>query len=345
MSKKIDTRTLHAFARQAMARSAPFSDAELFAAMVNDPRYRQLRADAATAFYFPDQLASVRAQSFRKEYPGLKMRGLFPDFSPNIPRGAEVHKWRMIDDTGKPAYLSPDNPGDVPKVSIKRGESEQKIYSFGFGMDWDVTDLDRAAMTGEPINPEKARAVTDLNERAIDELLALGDADTDLSGAWSYSGVTATAAPSASTWAAATAADIVDDLLALELKITQDTLGVRSPTVAVLSFTNYSEAKAKRFVDGDQNTNPIDSFLSRATSVRRVEWDHRLDGAGGGGTHRNVMFQDVPEVAGKIITINPEWQPVFQIGSLAWEQIQIFRLGGIVVRNFDAYQYQDVPSS
>ncbi len=354
---------------QAMVRhpSGVYTAHERYAAIMQHPRFQQMarridsgescflrglrnddgsRADVTGAFALLKELEFTRATSFRQEYPDLKMRMLFPDPMERTPRGAEVTEWSKVDHTGRPNYIGAGGSKQVNKVSVALGENKRKLYTLGLGYDWTFDDLERAAFQPRRNLPaEKQMAVSDGNERGLEKLLAIGDTETEIEGAFTHTGVTANPSLSATAWQSATSEQIVDDLLDFNRLMIQATLGTRRPTRFVLAFTLWNIANNKRMVDGDKTISPLESFRGRTGNQIEIDYHLELDDVGVGGAHRVLGYAPDPMVCWKEIVIDMEDQPVYQTGSLEFEQIQLFRTGGIVVRNFPAYQYLDVPSS
>jgi hypothetical protein len=150
-----------------------------------------------------------------------------------------------------------------------------------------VQDLDRSAMTGIPLDRERAMAARNIIAVGVNNLILLGDSTVGVSGLYKDSGVSITAVETG-TWSSATAAQMLGDLQKLERTIITDSKGVEKPDVLVLPPSLYGRCATKKIDYSDETV--LSFFLRTSQSVKQFEIDALLETAGVSSVARIVMY-------------------------------------------------------
>jgi hypothetical protein len=330
-----------ALIRQLLAQSLPQVDPQYGQAR---PDGRGLHGDANETALFARQLEYVFTELYRFEYPDAIGRTIVPlDFS--VPTGANSHTYRMLDQVGE-ATIGDSYATDVPYVDVKGQENSQKIVPIFSGFYVSMQDLRAAAMSGVPIDQEKAETARIAIEQRLDAALAVGESSVSLTGFANDANVTASALSGLTgTWSGATAAQIQADLELIAKTIFDQTLGIRgnpengTQIDLVLPTTLYSILSTKR-IDTYNMMTVLEYARTKMPMIKSIKPWGRLNTAGASNVARIVAFHNDKRVVQGIISQDFEIMPM-QPKGFGWSVPCHMRFGGTVVRYPKGMRYID----
>lgn len=151
-----------------------------------------MRLDAGEAALLDRELRYVETQVMRRDYPALKHRLLIPT-NRSIPRGAATASYRMVEQI-RAAKIVTGRSTDIPRADVFATEFPTPLRPVASSFVYDVIELQQAAMSGFPIDAERALACRDSIEVELNRIAFLGDAPFGLPGMLNNPNVTVVAA-------------------------------------------------------------------------------------------------------------------------------------------------------
>ncbi len=167
---------------------------------------------------FPQELTYVTRRA-RERYRPLKWRGiLLVESAPSWAQFVEDRKERsFIDDPVNVTEKGPTEELPEPAFSVSKGTI--KLFNFGYSYSYTDDEIDEAAHLGISLDLQKVDAVNLGAENFLEKVAADGHTATGMLGLNSLTDTTAVTAVTktagGTTWAVATAVEIVKDLNAL----------------------------------------------------------------------------------------------------------------------------------
>jgi hypothetical protein len=311
------------------------------------------RLDAGESQVMARELEYVFAEVYRKEFPDLVGRQLFPVKS-GVPSGAESHTYTEVERFGQ-AKIIHNYATDFPSTEVQGKQFSDVIRGIGDSYQYSIQDLRASALTKIKLPLEKAEAAREVMERKLDELALTGDDTTGLKGFNSasmvanYSAVAKTTAGTA--WpnqAGLTASEVLADVRNLFKKIPEvtknkhraNTLAVDTATYNFLAFTERSIGSTS-FSD---STTLLQYLLQNVPGLQAVIPWARLDTAGAAGVSRIFAFDRNPSVIYQVIPQDFEQMPP-QARNMAFVVNCHMRFGGLVSPYPKAIAYMDKTGS
>lgn len=309
---------------------------------------KSMRMDTATGL-FQQQLQHVMAQTYDRPYPGLMARTWMPAAS-GIPAGAETVVQRGFDISGA-AELVVNDGRDIPRVSMQATESVSRVVGLACKWRLNYSELLNAAMSGVDLDGKGLAASMAIQQREIDSLLSVGNAQYLLFGLLNY-GTKVPAAAGAgvqlfsvgvpvgftAAWdAAATAAQILADWALLETNWRNDNVHV--PNTCLLGSGTYARLNTLTVVAGTTDT--VLDVLKRRYPGISFEAAWRCDTAGAAGGERVCLFERGPDVCESIVSMEPTNLPPVWDG-FGWETVTYSRCGGTQAADTLGILYADM---
>jgi len=321
---------------------------QLFGAVFNcDAMRNDSRWDATTSGILERSLEFVRTAVFKQRYAGFTMRSLVADPASPTPVGASTITYRAQDVFGTAQFFA-NKAEDLPVIGVTADEATKKVHPFGAKYTWSLIDLQRAAFAGVPLNADKALATQLAVERLLERVLAVGTPTNNLGleGLFNLTGPNVTGTP-ATNWATETFENILLQLLAMEKSIYDRNKGVvpSSSFRLVLASEDWASAVTKIDASGSKRINVLQQFLENSQLVSQVDRHYLLNAAGAGGKNRQVMYPMNDSLsAEKQIPMSPTMLPVFQTGSMTFEQVMIASTAGVITHDATQIEYLDTPA-
>lgn len=293
------------------------------------------RLDANETMVLEKQLEFMRARTTDVERPEFKGRMLVPVTS-EVDAGVETWAYSQWDRVGM-AKIVANYADDIPKVAAFAKKFVQTVETIALGYGWSWLDLQRTARAGVPLRTRLAQAVRDGFEQRIEIIAALGIVETGATGLLNNANVpTMNAAPPATgsnpAWGGPdkTPLEVVDDLLAMENAIVNNTKGVRSADTLVLPLSKLNYI-AQKSIYNTAPGNPLDTilsvFLAKSRTITNVEFWHFCDTANA-GSPRAVMYRRDPIVVHLEVPLEQQELPP-QAKNLSLEINSVGRIGGV----------------
>ncbi len=148
--------------------------------------------DAGEAALLDRELRYVESTVFRRQYPALKHRLLIPT-NRSIPRGAATASYRMVEQV-RNAKIVHGMATDIPRADVFSSEWPTPLRPVASSFVYDVIELQQAAMSGFPIDAERATACRDSIEQELNRIAFFGDAAFGLPGLLNNTNVTVVSA-------------------------------------------------------------------------------------------------------------------------------------------------------
>lgn len=305
-----------------------------------------VRLDAAESVFFKRQLEAVDRTLYETLFPENKARTLIPTQG-GIPDWARVYTWRMFEQFGK-AKIAANMADDIPRADRTGSEDSKIIKPVTSSYGWDIFEVKAAAATNTPLDALKAVAARFAIETEIDEILAIGNTQNNLTGLLNLSSTTSftvstKAATGLTAWSGASADEIAKDLFGIVSAIMVAMKGAGGPMFSrftiVLPISQYALIAQKRMGDGSDST-VLRFVLANSPWIEAIEPWHHCTGAGSGATDRMVCYPKNPLVLAGLVpmeftTLPPEQRNLeFVVNALA-------TVGGVVCRYPVAVSYGD----
>lgn len=281
-------------------------------------------------------LLYVKRTVYETKYPQLMARQIIPLATEQAPAGAEQISTILWNGVGQAGLVS--NYGqDLPRVDANMGEDISPVKTLGEAYGYTVLDLARAAMTGMPLNAEKAKRAVRGFEQSIDDIAALGDTDTGLPGLLNNANVPIDAATGA--WSGLTAPQILADIARLVTNMFTATSAAEQPDELVLPMSSYALVGQTPYSTLNGQT-ILATFMANNPFIKRVSFWYKLDTAGAGGVKRVMALRKDPEVLTLEIPLDftqlPPEPRVLEFLINCWG-----RIGGVKVRYPLAIRFMD----
>jgi hypothetical protein len=297
--------------------------------------YGEERLDANETAVLEKQLEYMRARTADIERPEYKARSLVPITS-EVDPGADTWAYAQWDRVGM-AKVVANYADDIPKVATFAKKFVQAVETIALGYGWSWLDLQRTARAGVPLRTRLASAVRDGFEQRIEIIAALGIPETGATGLLNSPNVPtmAAAAPAAGTdpsWMGGdkTPLEIVDDLLAMENAVVNNTKGVRSADTLVLPLTHLNfiaQKSSYAAAPGHPMDTILSVFLSKSRTITNVEFWHFCDEADDGDPLA-IMYRRDPTVVHLELPLEQQELPP-QAKNLSLEINSVGRIGGV----------------
>jgi hypothetical protein len=254
--------------------------------------------DAAESAFFLRELEHVKSKIYETKYPRYKARDLIPVDRSAGP-GAEAITYQMFSQAGVAKIIS-NYADDLPRCDVFGKEYTSPVKSLGDSYGYNVQEIRAAAKVGKPLNQRKAASARRAIQEAEERIAAIGDAQTGLGGLLNHANVTTTVAGTktagGTTWAVATAAELLADLALLFNTVYAATAGHEAIDTIAVPGVQYA-LLATTPINNVSDTTVLEFFLAkyRALGIRDVvEWS-RCSGAGTGGTDMAMGFIRSPD--------------------------------------------------
>lgn len=298
---------------------------------------RSMHLDANETMSFARSLEAIDRKVYEKRYPALLGTKLVPIAS-GVPVGAAEYTYRYTDEIGQ-AEVSTNLPDDEPRIDVVGYEESSPIVQITAGYGYTLQDLERAQLTGIPLDEKRALSARKAIARKVNELLLLGHTATGVVGLYKSSAVQSVSATTGA-WenASRTADQVLADLQKLEREVMEETLSVEAPDTLVLPPVLYAIASNIRL--SNTETTALEFFLRKSRSVRFVEVDPLLATASSGSAERIVLYSRDPETVEGILPMEFSQLPP-QPKSFSFSVPCRAVCGGAVIRYPGAMGYMD----
>lgn len=310
----------------------------------------ETRLDAAELLFFKRELESIDTKIYDIKFPLLKGRTLVPKIL-DVGEWDTEYTYRQYETSGRAKIIAGD-ADDLPSVNAVGREFTSRVKLLGDSYSYSIADIRAAAAKGKPLSDLMARAARRAIEELIDELIAFGSAEHQMSGFVNNAAVDDTFVPATktaggTTWLDsgapnATAQEMVADInsfVATRWGALKEAEGLGGMLTVVLPSAEYAYLASEPM--GDNADKTALKFLTENNPFLEgiVPW-HKLDGAGESNANRMIVYLRNPEVLGSLVPLEYSPQNVEQRG-INFKVPVIARCGGTVIRYPVAVAYAD----
>ncbi len=297
--------------------------------------------DAAENAFFLRELENISKKMLNVKYASLKGRLMVPTDNEGLSAGHMSHTYRVWDSKGEAKRIA-DMSDDLPAVNIFGSENTQRLQAYGVSYNFSLDEIAAAAQAGRPLESDRAAVARKVLEQKIDAIAALGDSAAGLTGLLNLTG-TATCTPGnkaagGTTWAVATADEILLDLNKAKREMRVDTKEIESPTRIVLPTAQYEIISSKR-VSTVSDTTVLGFFKANNPEIEILSWE-RLAGAGGASDDRALVYSPSPENLKLLMALEFTQQPP-QARNMAFVVNCWVKTGGVICPFPKSVSYMD----
>lgn len=235
--------------------------------------------------FFPQELTHVTTMDPAELYRPAKWRRYIP-VEP-VPVWAQVVEDRKIKQLVEdPVLVSGKAPTqELPMPSYSKDHQFLPLYAFGLAYGYTDDDIMRAAKLGTNLETENVSGCMLAVERFLEKIASVGITNPTLKGLGNLadvSSVTAvTKAATGTTWAVATASEIVEDLHRIADSIETNTLETLSCNQILIPLSQYQKANKTRTDSLERSALRI--FREERPGVAIDVWN-KLSNQGAGST-------------------------------------------------------------
>ena len=140
------------------------------------------------AVFFQRQLEYIEAQTYDTLYPDLEARDAFGTDTTGGP-GVQTLTYRSYNHVGSAQVINA-RATDLPKPNISGKEYSIPVKSVGTSYDYDIDEVQSAAVTGLPLEARKAMASTRGYEQYVNSAAWYGDSANGFVGLFEHPDVT-----------------------------------------------------------------------------------------------------------------------------------------------------------
>lgn len=299
--------------------------------------------------FVTDQTYRINAEVYAIQYPELNYAELVPVDSQGPEWSSGVITY-ITDQAGKANWFS-GGAKDMRLAEVNRGKTETTFDMAGIGYDFDLEEVNRAALIGQPLTNQKADAARRGAQEFIHGFALVGDAGKGVKGLINHtapvSGLVANNAGATSRlWVNKTPNEVLTDVNAALTGIFTGSQTVEMANTVLLPIAKYLYLAQTR-IDPTQSMTIL-QFLQQANTYTlttgqplMIRGVLELAGAGATATDRMVVYRRDPSVLSFYLPMPHRFLPVWQNGPLNFLVPGIFRVGGVEIRRPFAVRYQD----
>jgi hypothetical protein len=311
----------------------------------------QAFADAQAAFPFVIQQGrNVEQRIYLKRYPTF-------NYGLHVPVITEGNAWAIgtmfftVDVTGEAKFIS-GAANDLPFSSATRDQAAHDFAMIGAGWDWNLEEVNQAAMYGIPISDTKAMGASQSIERMLNDIAMIGSTEKNWKGLINSSAVSRVdvandGSGSSTFWLDKTNDQILRDINDLMSSVREATLEIEWVDSLRLPPEAFRLLNTRRLGAGDGVMSLLDYF--RKNNIYTAETGQQLDirplrelaTASNDGGGRMVVYRRDPEVVRFHLPMPRRVLQPRQKSVMAFEQGVIARTGGTEIRLPGAMAYGD----
>ncbi|MEF2073491.1 DUF2184 domain-containing protein [Consotaella aegiceratis] len=308
-------------------------------------------ADAQAAFPFViSQGRNIETRIYQKRYPTF-------NYGTHVPVVTEGNEWAIgtmfftVDIAGEAKFIS-GAANDIPFSAATRGQEAHDYAMIGAGWDWNMEEVNQAALYGIPISDTKAMASSQSIERLLNSIAMTGSTEKNWTGFVNNASVTrvdvvADGTGSSTFWADKTNDQILRDINDLLGSIRDNSEEIEWADSLRLPPEAFRLLNNRRLGAGDGVLNLLDYL--RKNNVYTAETGQPLDiqplrelaSASNDGGGRMVAYRRDPEVLRFHLPMPRRVLQPRQKSIMAFEQGVIARTGGTEIRLPGAVAYGD----
>lgn len=299
--------------------------------------------------FVQDQTLRINTAVYATQYPELNYAELVP-VNMEGPEWATGVVTYVTDQVGQAAWTTGKSK-DHRLAEVTMGSTEHRFHLAGIGYEFDLEEVNTAALINRPLTNQKADAARRAAEEFIHWRALTGDTSKNMAGLFNSAAVTSgqvaqNAGATSRLWTAKTPTEILADLNAILTGIytgsntveMADTIILPISRLLYLGQTPMSATNSETVMSFVMRNNTYTLTTGRPLTIRG---SLGLDTIGTGGTTRMVAYRRAPEVLELYLPMPHKFQPVWQNGPMNFLVPGIFRLGGVEFKRPAAIRYAD----
>ncbi|HDS1723388.1 DUF2184 domain-containing protein [Pseudomonas sp. YQ_13] len=306
-------------------------------------------AQAALPFVIA-QGRNIETRVYQRRYPAF-------NYAAHVPVVTEGQPWAIgttfftVDTAGEAKFLSGAGT-DMPFNQATRDQASHDFAMIGSGWEWNLEEINQAALYGVNLNDTKAMSAADKVERLLNSIAMVGSTEKNWQGFLNNSAVSradaaATGTGSSTFWSAKTVDQILDDVNGLLSGIRTNTEEVEWADTLRLPPNAFRLAATKRLGAGDGFITVLEYL--RRNNIYTAETGQPLDimpirearNASQDGGGRAVAYRKDPEVLRFHLPMPRRVLAPRQKSIMGFETGIIARTGGTEIRLPGAVAYLD----
>ena len=299
--------------------------------------------------FVTDQTFRINADVYTTQYPEMNFAELVPvnSVGPEWSSGVITY---TSDSAGQAAWFS-GGAKDMRLAEVVRGRTEQTFDLAGIGYDFNLEEVNRAALIGQPLTNQKADGARRASLEFVHNAALYGDTLKNFAGLVNSAAVAQglvanNAGATSRLWANKTPNEILADINGVLTGIYTGSSTVEMADTLLLPIASYLTLGQTR-VAAD-TTDTVLAFLQRTNAYTMVTGKpltirgvRRLETMGAGGLARMVAYRRDPSVVEFHYPMPHRFMPVWQNGPINFLVPGIFRIGGCEFKRPSAIRYAD----
>lgn len=222
-------------------------------------------ADAQAALPFViAQGRNIETRIYKKRYPSF-------NYGAVVPVVTEGNQWAIgttfftVDTTGEAKFLSGAGT-DMPFNSATRDQASHDFAMLGSGWEWNLEEVNQAALYGIDLNGTKAMSAGDSIERMLYNIAMTGSTEKNWTGFTNNASVSkadadTTGAASSTFWAAKTVDNILADVNTAMSSVRENSSEVEWADTLALPPEAFRDISTRRLGAGDGMMNVKDYIV------------------------------------------------------------------------------------
>ena len=290
----------------------------------------------------PRQLTYALAE-VSDNYRPAKFRQVLQTRS-DIPEWADNVEIRKVVEYAEIEPITDMTSGNLPQPSLSRSTSNTPMIEMGAAYRYTDREIKKAARLQMRLDVSRARANNRKAEQLLDQIAASGDPfGLGLGGLGNNSDVpTVTAltkAAGGTTWALATADEVLEDMHELAWAPHENTNETHKADTMILPVAQFKIATRLRVGDGSDTV--LSVFREQNPDIQRILIWNRFSVLGAGVTPRACAFDSQSEEVARMLISRDFTAQAPRRVSLGWEVDQTMITGGVLIQDAKGIAYMD----
>ncbi|WP_152045496.1 DUF2184 domain-containing protein [Aureimonas psammosilenae] len=308
-------------------------------------------ADAQAALPFViAQGRNIETKVYQRRYPTF-------NYAAHVPVVTEGNEWAIgttfftVDAAGEAKFLSGAGT-DMPFNQVLRDQASQDFAMIGSGYEWNIEEVNQAALYGVNLNDTKAVSAADKVERLLNSIAMIGATEKGWTGfandpRVSRIDVPANGTGSSRLWKDKTVDQVLNDINNLLSSVRENTAetewanSIRLPPSAFRLLSTIRVGTGDFLISGIEYLQKGNIYTAETGQPLDIKPLRELGAAGNGGTGRMVAYRKDVEVLRFHLPMPRRVLQPRQKSIMGFETGIIARTGGTEVRLPGAMAYAD----
>lgn len=306
-------------------------------------------AQAALPFVIA-QGRNIETRVYQRRYPAF-------NYAAHVPVVTEGQPWAIgttfftVDTAGEAKFLSGAGT-DMPFNQVTRDQASHDFAMIGSGWEWNLEEINQAALYGVNLNDTKAMSAADKVERLLNDIAMRGSTEKNWTGLLnstivSRTDAAATGTGSSTFWASKTVDQILADINGVLSSVSTNTSEVEWADTLRMPPDAFRDLATRRMGAGDgfmtvlefiRRNNIYTAETGQALDIQPLREARNASQDGGG---RLVAYRKDPEVVRFHLPMPRRVLAPRQKSIMGFETGIIARTGGTEIRLPGAFAYLD----